>query len=74
MTVQKTVKQLFAEQFWRELQASHQTAQKTSYDKVARDAKLFETMLIEEMSNATHKERSQDSRVDGKVLRQGQRR
>ncbi len=48
MTSTKPVKDLFAEQFWRELQAAHKVANKTAYDKVVRDAKLFETMLVKE--------------------------
>lgn len=50
MTSTKPVKDLFAEQFWRELQAAHRAAHKTAYDKVVRDAKLFETMLKKEQS------------------------
>lgn len=41
----KSVKQLFQEQFWRELQASHQAAAKLQSAKVSQDAKLFETIL-----------------------------
>lgn len=48
MTSTKAVKDLFAEQFWRELQAAHKVAHKTAYDKVVRDAKLFETMFLKE--------------------------
>jgi hypothetical protein len=46
----KTVKQLFQEQFWRELQASYQAAAKLQSAKVSQDAKLFETMLKKEQS------------------------
>jgi hypothetical protein len=46
----KSVKQLFQEQFWRELQAAHQAAVKTQSAKVASDAKLFETMLKKEQT------------------------
>ena len=73
MTSTKPVKDLFAEQFWRELQAAHNQAHKNSYDKVVRDAKLFETMLLRESNYAADEERSQNSRVDGKVLRERQR-
>jgi hypothetical protein len=46
----KSVKQLFQEQFWRELQASHQAAAKLQSAKVSSDAKLFETILKKEQS------------------------
>ncbi len=60
MTSTKPVKDLFAEQFWRELQAAHNQAHKTSYDKVVRDAKLFETMLLRESNYAAEKKKGKE--------------
>ena len=46
----KSVKQLFQEQFWRELQASQHLAMKTQTAKNSQDAKLFEMILKKEQS------------------------
>ena len=51
----KTPKQLFQEQFWRELQAAQYVAIKTQTAKSSQDAKLFETILKKELSTRLQK-------------------
>ena len=51
----KSVKQLFQEQFWRELQAAQHVAMKTQSAKSSQDAKLFEMILKKEQSTRLQK-------------------
>jgi hypothetical protein len=47
----KPIKQLFWEQWQRELQASYKAANKTTYDKRQADAILFEALLLKEKTS-----------------------